>query len=52
MDPVSLAYYALICGALAVVAPALNTIFKRLALGIAIGLIAAASLPALRGLFY
>jgi hypothetical protein len=51
MDPVALTYYALVCGALAFVAPRLRRPFKRLGIGALVGLVAAAMLPLLRGVF-
>jgi hypothetical protein len=50
MDPITLAYYALICASLGAAAPHLRGIAFRLAFGAAVGIAAAASLPALRGL--
>jgi hypothetical protein len=45
MDPVSLAYYGLICGALAATAPRLPSGFLRVLVGILVGLVAAGALP-------
>lgn len=48
MDVVTLAYYAAICGALSVAAPYMGNRLVRLALGVLVGLIAAAVLPMAR----
>jgi hypothetical protein len=48
MDPVSLAYYAAVCGALALAAPWLGRLPVRLAAGAVVGLAAAGALPLLQ----
>jgi hypothetical protein len=48
MDPVTLAYYGAICGCLSLASPRIRPALLRIAAGIAVGLIAAAALPALR----
>lgn len=48
MDPVTLTYYGAICGLLSLAAPRFGHGLRRFALGIAVGLLAAAALPALR----
>lgn len=50
MDPVTLLYYALVCGLLGLAAPRLRTPGLRFATGVAVGLVAAGALPALRAL--
>ncbi|MBP7000604.1 hypothetical protein [Amaricoccus sp.] len=49
MDPVTLVYYAAICGLLGVAGPSLGGAPGRFAAGVAVGLAAAAALPPLRG---
>jgi hypothetical protein len=46
----ALAWYAAICGALAALAPALRTPLRRIALGAAVGIVAASVLPGFRAL--
>ena len=48
MDFVVLAYYAIVCGILALAAPWLTRALVRLAVGACVGLMAAGVLPALR----
>ena len=50
MDPIALAFYAIICGALSVFAPNLGGFLPRLVAGAAVGIIAAALLPMIKGL--
>ncbi|MGE0501795.1 MAG: hypothetical protein AB7I79_12680 [Rhizobiaceae bacterium] len=47
MDPVTLTFYAAVCGLLAGFVPTASRAF-RIALGIGVGLVAAAVLPPLR----
>ncbi|WP_375569514.1 hypothetical protein ABWH92_14495 [Ahrensia marina] len=47
-DGIAIAYYAAICGALAALAPRFNTLMRRLALGAAVGVIAATLAPNIR----
>ena len=49
MDLVALAYYALICAALAGVVATAGQRRRNIAVGAAVGLVAAAVLPVLRG---
>jgi hypothetical protein len=49
MDPVTMAYYAIVCAALAGVASAAGQRGRMVALGAVVGLAAAALLPLLRG---
>jgi len=51
MDPVTLAYYGAICGTLGLAGPRLGRPMRRLAVGVVVGLLAAGSLPLLRGVF-
>lgn len=51
MDPISLSYYAAVCGLLSLFAPRFGGYLPRLAIGILVGLVAAGVLPALRGMF-
>jgi len=51
MDPIALAYYAIVCGALSCCAPLIGGILARLAIGVVVGLVAAALLPMLRAAF-
>ncbi|WP_424928811.1 hypothetical protein [Amaricoccus tamworthensis] len=48
MDPVTLAYYGLVCGLVSMFAPFVRTRGARFATGIFIGLVAAAFLPSIR----
>ena len=49
MDPVSVAYYALVCGLLAGVLPPGLGRLAKVGVGVGVGLVAATALPALRG---
>jgi len=49
MDPVTMAYYAIVCATLAGVASANGQRGRMIALGAVVGLAAAAVLPLLRG---
>lgn len=49
MDPLTLIYYALVCSVLSAFAPRLPTLPVRLAIGAAVGVIAAVLLPFVRG---
>ena len=51
MDPVTLIYYAAICGTLGYAAPAIDAPHLRVGLGVLVGLGAAGLLPVLRGAF-
>lgn len=45
LDPTTLVYYALICGALSLAGPVFQRPAVRFAVGICVGLVAAAVLP-------
>ena len=45
MDPISLVFYAIVCGLLSVFAPNLGGFLPRLAVGAVVGIGAAATLP-------
>ncbi|MEM9425553.1 MAG: hypothetical protein AAGA06_02525 [Pseudomonadota bacterium] len=49
MDPISLTFYAVICGLLSMFAPKLGGRMPRLAIGAVVGVAAATILPILRG---
>jgi hypothetical protein len=51
MDPVTLVFYAIICGALALFSPAFPTAIYRLLAGAVVGLGAASLLPFIRASF-
>jgi hypothetical protein len=51
VDVVTLIYYAAICGALGYAAPSVGAPLLRVALGVVVGIVAAALLPMLRGSF-
>ncbi|MEO1790075.1 MAG: hypothetical protein AAFR34_10250 [Pseudomonadota bacterium] len=48
MDPISVVFYALICGCLSLFAPNLGGYIPRLIVGAVVGIVAAVSLPMLR----
>ena len=48
MDPISLGFYAAVCGTLGAAAPWLGSIWVRIGIGAAVGLVAATVLPLLR----
>ena len=50
MEPISLVFYAVICGLLSVFAPNLGGALPRMAVGAVVGIAAAATLPILRGM--
>ena len=52
MDPVTLAFYALVCAVLSFFAPLLGGRVARLAVGAAVGVFAAALLPVLRAALF
>ncbi|MDD9717844.1 MULTISPECIES: hypothetical protein [Dinoroseobacter] len=52
MDPVSLAFYALVCAVLSLFAPRLGGRAARLVVGALVGVLAAAVLPLLRTTFF
>lgn len=49
MDPVTMTYYAAVCAALGLGAGSLRSSVLRVALGVVVGLAAAALLPTVRG---
>ncbi len=51
MEPVSIIFYAVICGLLSLFAPQLGGMVPRLAVGAVVGVAAAIVLPLLRGAF-
>lgn len=50
MDPITLGFYAIVCGCLSVVAPRFPRLPIRLGIGAAVGLVAASVLPVLKGM--
>ena len=52
MDPISLIFYAAVCGLLSVVAPKLGGMVPRLAVGAVVGAASATLLPYLATLIY
>ena len=50
MDPIALAFYAVVCGVLSAVAPTVPRLPVRLAIGAVVGMVAASLLPALKGM--
>lgn len=52
MDPIAIAFYAVICGCLSAVAPNLGGMPIRLAIGAVVGVIAALVLPMVKGVLY
>ncbi len=50
MDPITLAFYAVVCGCLSAVAPRMPRLPIRLGIGAVVGIIAAAVLPSLKGM--
>ena len=51
MDVTALLFYAAICGLLSLAGPRLGAPLTRLGIGAAVGILAAALLPTLRGMF-
>lgn len=51
MDPVSLAFYAIVCGLLSLAGPMLGSAVRRLILGAIVGVVAAAALPTIRAIW-
>ncbi|MEL6510740.1 MAG: hypothetical protein AAFQ47_08020 [Pseudomonadota bacterium] len=45
MDPITLIFYAVVCGLLSVLAPKLGAMPSRLAVGAVVGVVAATALP-------
>ncbi|MGV6811273.1 MAG: hypothetical protein ACWA47_03430 [Brevirhabdus sp.] len=52
MDPIAIAFYAVICGCLSAVAPNLGGMPVRLTIGAVVGVIAALVLPMVKGMLY
>ena len=50
MDVTAIAFYAVICGTLGVVAPNLGSVPIRLGIGAAVGIVAATILPVIKGM--
>ncbi len=50
MDPVSLIFYAIVCGLLGLASPNLGGTATRLGVGAGVGVLAAATLPLLKGM--
>ena len=50
MEPISLAFYAVVCGVLSFFAPNLGGAVPRMAVGAIVGIAAAAVLPFVRGM--
>lgn len=50
MDPISLVFYAIVCGLLSLFAPQLGGRLPRLAVGAGVGVLAASVLPILNGM--
>lgn len=48
MDPVTVGFYATVCGALSVAGPRLGTFLPRLLIGACVGIVAAMLLPVIR----
>ena len=51
MDPITLIFYAIVCGALGLAGPSLGRPVVRLGIGALVGIVAASLLPLLRGMF-
>lgn len=52
MDPITLTFYAVVCGTLSAVAPRMPRLPVRLAIGAVVGLVAASLLPWIKGTFF
>lgn len=50
MDPISIAFYAVVCGILSLFAPRLGGMIPRLATGAIVGIGAATTLPFIHGI--
>ena len=50
MEPISLVFYAVVCGLLSFFAPNLGGALPRMAVGAVVGIAAAAALPFVRGM--
>ena len=49
MDPITIAFYAIVCGCLSAVAPKLPKLPVRLGVGAGVGILAATVLPLIQG---
>jgi len=49
MDPITLGFYAIVCGCLSAFAPKVPRLPVRITIGAVVGLIAASALPWLKG---
>lgn len=52
MDPITLGFYAIVCGCLSAAAPRFPRLPIRLAIGAIVGLVAASALPWLKGMLH
>ncbi len=52
MDPITLAFYAIVCGCLSAVAPNFPRLPVRLGIGAIVGIAAAAVLPEIKGMLH
>ncbi|NNE87097.1 MAG: hypothetical protein HKN27_03395 [Silicimonas sp.] len=50
MEPISLVFYAVVCGVLSLVAPKLGAMIPRFAVGAVVGAGSAAALPSIVGM--
>ena len=50
MEPISLVFYAIVCGLLSAFAPSLGGLPLRMAVGAVVGIAAAVALPFVRGM--
>lgn len=48
MEPITLSFYAIVCGLLSLLSPSLRGIVKRFVFGAIVGVIAALSLPVVK----
>ncbi|KMW60186.1 hypothetical protein AIOL_000339 [Candidatus Rhodobacter oscarellae] len=49
MDPIAIAFYAVICGCLGAASPVMPSLPARLGVGVVVGVLAAIALPMLKG---
>ena len=49
MDPISIAFYAVVCGCLSAASPVVPSLPVRLGIGAVVGIVAAFLLPIVRG---
>jgi len=50
MDPITIAFYAVVCGCLSAAAPTVPKLPIRLAVGAGVGVVAASVLPVIKGM--